>query len=113
MKISLISSSLRYPLQFRILIAGRSAQFVLFIDYVPTELDKYVVDKEPHYTHDSKTVFIKRIEFLIHYIFAILGGCVFKQTFLWIPIPLSYLLLHTWTSIEATLVRYIHVLLYI
>ena len=113
MKISLISSSLRYPSQFGILIAGRRAQFVPFVDYVPTELDKYVVDKEPHYTHDSKTVFIKRIEFFIHNIFVILGGCVFQQTFLWIPIPLSYLLLHTETSIEATLVRYIHVLLYI
>ena len=78
MKISLISSSLRYPSQFGILIARRRAQFVLFVDYMPSELDEYVVDKEPHYTHDSKTVFIKRIEFLIHNIFVMLGGCVFQ-----------------------------------
>jgi hypothetical protein len=78
MKISLFSSSLRYPSQFGILIAGKGTQFVLFIDYVPTELDEYVVDKEPHYTHDSETVFIKRIEFLIHNIFAMFGGCVFQ-----------------------------------
>jgi hypothetical protein len=86
MKISLISSSLRYPSQFGILIAGRRAPFVLFVDYVPTELDKYVVDKEPHYTHDSKTVSIKRIEFLIHNIFVMIGGCAFQQT---VDIPMD------------------------
>jgi hypothetical protein len=44
MKISRISNSLRYPSQFGILIAGRRAQFLLFVDYVPAELDEYVVD---------------------------------------------------------------------
>ena len=114
MKISLISSSLRYPSQFGILIAGRRAQFVLFVDYVPTELDEYVVDKEPHYTHDPETVFIKRIEFLLTTYLLCLVDVYFSRqsTFLWIPTPLSYMLLHTGTSIAASLVRYIHVLLY-
>ena len=64
----------------------RRAQFVLFVDYMPTELDEYVVDKEPHYTHDFETVFIKTIEFLIHNIFVMFGGCVFQQT---VDIPMD------------------------
>jgi hypothetical protein len=89
---------------------------------VPTKLNKDVVAKEPHYTHASGTYIVQMLEVLIHNVFVMFGGFVFQQT-VGIPMetncvpPLSYALLHRVASqeksVEARLIRYIYVLLYI
>jgi hypothetical protein len=87
-----------------------------------TKLNKDVVDKEPHYTHASGTDNIQMHEVLIHNIFVMFVGFVFQQT-VGIPMEtncaplLSYAFLHRVASqeksVEARLIRYIYVLLYI